>query len=109
MSQPAVERILGKLATDEAFRDRFFEDPAVVSFSAGLTLTRAELDALSRVPKKVLAQFSTWLDDRIRRLPSDRNQERVSADGPGAEAGASPVDSPAVINVAPRARKQGAG
>ncbi|HSB77688.1 MAG TPA: Os1348 family NHLP clan protein [Candidatus Methylomirabilis sp.] len=69
MCQAAVEKTLGKLATDETFRARFFRDPAAASFSAGLELSRAELDALSRLPVEAIVQFSASLDDRIRRLP----------------------------------------
>ena len=71
MSQTAVERALGKLITDECFRGRFFADPAAASFSAGLDLSPAELDALSHLPGKAIARFSTRLDDRIRRIPLD--------------------------------------
>ena len=71
MSQAAVERVLGKLVTDESFRDRFFRDPEVVSFSAGLELSQAEVDALSRLPAEAIAQFSACVDARIRRLPSE--------------------------------------
>lgn len=74
MSQAAVERTLGKLITDEGFRDRFFKDPAAASFSAGLELSSAELDALSRLSKKALRQFNSWLDDRICRLPLDEEE-----------------------------------
>ena len=69
MSQAAVERILGKLITDDAFRSRFFADPAVASFAAGCELSGAELDALSRLPEKALARFSKLVDDRICRVP----------------------------------------
>ncbi len=79
MSQAAVERTLGKLITDECFRDRFFKDPAGASFYAGLELSRGELDALSRLPKKALADFSTWLDDRICRLLVDEDQRPAPA------------------------------
>jgi hypothetical protein len=65
MSQATVERTLGKLITDDVFRERFFTDPAVVSFHAGLELTSAELDALSRLPKKALTRLSRLVDDRI--------------------------------------------
>ena len=71
MCQMAVEKTLGKLVTDEIFRIRFFRDPAAISFSAGLQLSRAELDALSRLPVEAIVQFSASLDDRIRRLPHD--------------------------------------
>jgi len=71
MSQAAVEKALGKLITDECFRGRFYKDPAAASFSAGLELSQAELDALSRLPPKAIARFSGCLDDRIRRVPLD--------------------------------------
>ncbi len=81
MSQAAVERILGKLITDDAFRDRFFSNPTVMSFSAGLELSGAELDALSQLPRKALAQFSRQLDDRLRRLCLDPDWGAPSAVG----------------------------
>ncbi len=79
MSQASVERTLGKLITDKCFRDRFFKDPARASFYAGLELSPGELEALSRLPKKVLGQFSARLDDRICRLPLDVDQRSVPA------------------------------
>ncbi len=74
MSQWAVERTIGKLLTDDVFRERFFTDPAVVSFNAGLELSGVELDALLRLPKQALAHFSRLLDDRICWLPFDEQQ-----------------------------------
>ncbi len=78
MSQAAVERILGKLITDDAFRERFFSDPTIESFNAGLVLSRPELDALSRLPRKALAQLSRQVDDRLRRLCSGQDPAAVS-------------------------------
>jgi len=77
MSQAAVERTLGKLVTDETFRVRFFRDPAGASFSAGLELSRAELEALSRLPIEAITQFSAVLDVRICRLPLDEEGEPI--------------------------------
>ncbi len=68
MSQQAVERTIGKLVTDGAFRGRFFTDPAAASRCAGLALSATELDALSRISPRLLVRFSARLDDRIRRL-----------------------------------------
>jgi hypothetical protein len=81
MSQPVVERAIGKLVTDEGFRDAFFRDPDTASLRAGLDLTPEELDALSRIPRAALAALSTRLDDRICRLhipvePVDEEQRR---------------------------------
>ncbi len=84
MSQAAVERTLGKLVTDEIFRDRFFMDPAAASFNAGLALSRTELDALAHLSKRTLARFSRLLDDRIRRLPVEGDEPPASLSGAAA-------------------------
>jgi hypothetical protein len=39
VSQQSVERTLGKLLTDPAFRERFFAEPGLTSWEAGLQLT----------------------------------------------------------------------
>ena len=109
MSQAAVERALGKLVTDESFRDRFFMDPAAASFNAGLTLSQAELDALARLPKAALTQFNRLLDDRICRLSVDGEERPVPAGGLDAEADGPPADSRTAIDAARRARKLGVG
>ncbi len=75
MSQAAVERTLGKLVTDESFRRRFFQNPGAASFVTGLVLSRAEIDALSRVPIAALERFSACLDDRICRCPVATDKE----------------------------------
>ena len=71
MCQAAVERILGKLVTDETFRARFYRDPAAASFSAGLDLSKSELDAVSRLSVEAITEFSACLYDRICHLPLD--------------------------------------
>jgi hypothetical protein len=68
MSQRSVERALGKLITDGAFRRRFFGDPEGTSLAAGLDLLPDELRALARVPPAVLAEVEARLEDRICRL-----------------------------------------
>ena len=68
MSQHAVERTLGKLATDEEFCARFFENPAAATWEAGLPLSPTELEALSGLSRAAIARFSQSLDGRIRRL-----------------------------------------
>src|ERR1700745_4032894 len=68
VSQHAVERTLGKLATDDEFRARFFANPAVAAWEAGLPLSPVELEALSGLSRAAIARFSQSLDGRIRRL-----------------------------------------
>jgi hypothetical protein len=108
MSHAAVERTLGKLLTDEAFRDRFFADPAVASFTAGLVLSTAELDALSRLPREALSQLSRRLDDRIRRLRLDQDEGLLPEGGLGAPGPSATPERP-VIGAARQGPKRGVG
>jgi len=80
MSQDAVERTLGKLLTDESFRERFFTAPRVTVGAAGLRLSDIELAALSGLSRSALRSFSASLDPRICRLgpppqPSPEEQQ----------------------------------
>ncbi len=68
MSQRAVEKILGRLVTDEGFRDQFFRDPQTASLRIGAELSSEELEALRRIPRSALASLCACLDDRICRL-----------------------------------------
>ena len=68
MSQRDVERTLGRLLTDAAFRRDFFSNPARACLEAGLQLLAHELDALLRVPPGGLVTLAGELDDRICRL-----------------------------------------
>lgn len=68
MSQRAVERVIGKLVTDEGFRDQFFENADVASLRIGVDLSREEKDSLLRIPSHALAELAARLDDRICKL-----------------------------------------
>ena len=68
MSQHAVERTLGKLLTDESFRERFFTTPRETAWAAGLRLSDIELAALSELSRSALGSFGATLDPRICRL-----------------------------------------
>jgi hypothetical protein len=68
MSQRAVERILGRLVTDEGFCDRFFRNPDSACHHIGAELTGEELEALRQIPRLALADLSARIDDRICRL-----------------------------------------
>ena len=71
MTQLAVERTIGKLATDSRFRARFFANPAAATWEAGLRLSPGELEALSALSHTAVTRFSESLDSRIRRLCVD--------------------------------------
>jgi len=68
MSQQVVERTLGKLLTDESFRERFLTAPGVAALQAGLRLSDIELAALSGLSRSALCSFAASLDPRICRL-----------------------------------------
>jgi len=68
VSQRGVERTVGKLVTDQGFREEFFRNPAAASLHIGVELTREETDALLRVPVPALVDLCGRLDDRICKL-----------------------------------------
>lgn len=74
MSQRGVEQVLGRLVTDEGFREAFFSNPLSASVVIGVTLSASEVDALSRVPQTVLDELADRLDGRICRLHLGRTE-----------------------------------
>lgn len=68
MSQNEAERTLGRLLTDAAFRAEFLREPGRACLQLGLQLASGELAALLRVPRAVLANLGSRLDDRICRV-----------------------------------------
>jgi hypothetical protein len=74
MSQRDVDRTLGRLLTDEDFRDEFFLDPARASLTLGIQLTADELEALYRIPRPMLGSLGALRDDRICRLHNQRSE-----------------------------------
>ena len=84
MTQQAVERVLGKLLTDEAFRDRFFATPEAACWEAGLALSAVELEALARLSLEELARFADEIDERISRPCLDPAWHERTEPRPGA-------------------------
>ena len=74
MSQRDVERTLGRLLTDQGFRDDFFRDPARACLGVGLELAPQEVEALLRAPRPAFASLGDRLDDRICRLHMQRSE-----------------------------------
>jgi putative modified peptide len=71
MSQRNVERILGRLVTDEAFRRRFAADPraalAEMTSCCGGELNECERRALEAVDPEAVRTFAEALDPRIQK------------------------------------------
>jgi hypothetical protein len=68
MSQRAVEQVLGKMVTDEQFRDAFLVNPELATRQAGLPLARHEIAALRGISRDILDAFAAKLDGRICRF-----------------------------------------
>jgi len=70
VTQASVERVVGKLATDEAFRRRFADDPEGSLRelpAAGIELNPCELRALAALDPELLDEFAERLDPRIQK------------------------------------------
>ena len=74
MGQRDVERALGRLLTDQGFRENFFLDPPRACLTLGIQLTPHEVEALLQVPRPALASLGARLDDRICRLHIQRSE-----------------------------------
>lgn len=84
MSQANVERIVGRLVTDEEFRREFRDDPErVVRALAerGLELTRAEVGALVTLDPLTFDRFADALDPRLQKASLRASQAAPKAAG----------------------------
>ena len=79
MSQRSVERVIGRLVTDEAFRRKFAERPERAlreTVDCGLELTPCEIQALAALDVRVVERFAEAIDPRSQTLP--RRAEAVT-------------------------------
>ena len=71
MSHRSVETVIGKLATDEGFRRRFLEDPAVVLDEVrgqGCELSPVEVLALTALDQAAITAFAEAVDRRLQKV-----------------------------------------
>ncbi len=70
MSQRNVERVVGRLVTDEGFRRRFWEDSTATLAElaeAGCELNPCERHALRSMTRKSVEEFVAAIDPRIQK------------------------------------------
>lgn len=70
MSQEAVERLLGRLITDERFRTRAIDSLEAASLQEGYLLTKAEQRLLSGLKLHAITEVAAQLDPGLCRARS---------------------------------------
>ena len=73
MSQVHVERVIGRLATDEGLRRRFTSDPCTALLEMvekGMELTHRELHSLASLDPRALSHFAQAIDGRLQKAES---------------------------------------
>jgi len=81
MSQRNVERVIGRLVTDEGFRLRFAADPGEVlqeMIECGCELTCLEQRAIASIDPEVAARFADAIDPRIQKVNTQGEGGTVS-------------------------------
>jgi hypothetical protein len=77
MSQQNVERVIGRIVTDQGFRRRFERKPVDALFeivASGMELTTVELQALAGLDPSHVARFADGLDPRLQKVADTRNR-----------------------------------
>jgi hypothetical protein len=75
MSQSHVERIIGLLATDEALRNQFTENPSETLeelIERGMELNPCERGSLAALSPTELARFAQVIDARLQKIDLKR-------------------------------------
>lgn len=70
MAHKTVQLIIGRILTDEEFRDRFLASPVDTLSSLsqmGYDLTHAEVEALAAVDRRLWELGPDWIDARLQR------------------------------------------
>jgi hypothetical protein len=67
MSQDAVERFLGRIATDEKFRGQAKLSVSMACINEGLVVSEEEMSALKRIDFILFELISHTIDDSIKR------------------------------------------
>ncbi|MFQ5666151.1 MAG: Franean1_4349 family RiPP [Candidatus Binatia bacterium] len=82
MSQKTVECLLGRLVTDRAFRQRFFQEPAATCAQESLDILPRELAALRAIEERAIERLTGELDPKIVRAALDLPVRRAGTARP---------------------------
>jgi len=77
MSQRGVERVIGRLVTDEEFRRRFDEnrEAAIREIAeSGVELTCVEMRALASIDPRLMGRIADAIDPRIHKIDTCRGR-----------------------------------
>ncbi len=78
MSQEAVERILGRMITDERFHSQTTDSLEAACLQEGYRLTQAELRMLSQLDPGRIKEFAGWIDPGLCRAgPGDAPDDKT--------------------------------
>ncbi len=67
MSQKAVEQLIGRLVTDDVFRERVRSDVSTACSENGFVLTKDELMLVGRIDLDAVSQLAELVSDDLRR------------------------------------------
>lgn len=67
MSQNAVEQLIGRLVTDDVFRERVRHDVSSACHEHGFALTQNELMFVRRINLDAISQLAELVSDDLRR------------------------------------------
>ena len=70
MTQRSIEMVIGRLSTDEEFRQRFIEDPHLVLvelLEMGTHLTQVEIAALVATDRALWERVADAIDPRLQK------------------------------------------
>ena len=84
MSQHNVERVIGRLLTDEGFRRRFLKDApgTLKEIAENGGLNPCELRALTVLDRDLLARFADLIDPRLQKTDLHEAEEEEEGGGP---------------------------
>jgi len=83
VAQRVIEMLIGRLITDEAFRDRFLEEPEATLgelSQLGFDLSRTEIAALLNTDRDLWERAATDVDPRLLKISFKKLSETTLAE-----------------------------